>query len=104
MGRIDSKPDEKLELSLPLNLCMSPKHSKGDLHITYGDTAVSFTAGKGDEKHKIMEIIACIGGGIEIQDKLTEETWFLSFMDIAEAYRPMQLERIKAEEKTNGTA
>ena len=95
MERIDSKPDEKLELSIPIKLSLSPKYSKGNIHLTFGDTGVSFSAGEGEGKEKIMEIIACIGGGIEIQDKLTEETWFLSFMDIAEAYRPIQLERIK---------
>jgi hypothetical protein len=95
--RIDSKPDEKLELSIPLKLCMSPKYSKGNFHLTFGDTSVKVTTGEGDEKKNIMTIIACIGGGIEIQDDLTEETWFLSFMDIAEAYRPIQLERIKDE-------
>jgi hypothetical protein len=95
--RIDGKPDEKLELSLPFKLCMSPKYSKGNMHITFSDVSVKVTTGEGDEEKKIMTIIACIGGGIEIQDDLTEETWFLSFMDIAEAYRPIQLERMKDE-------
>jgi hypothetical protein len=95
--RIDSKPDEKLELSLPFKLSLSPKYSKGNIHLTFGDTAVNFSIGEGDEKKEIMTIIACIGGGIEIQDELTEETWFLSFIDIADAYRPIQLERAKNE-------
>jgi hypothetical protein len=53
---------------------------------------------KRENQEHIMTVIGCLGGGLEIQDRLTGDHWFISFLDIANAYRPTQLERVEENE------
>lgn len=108
--RIEGAPEERILLEIPAKLCLSPKYTKGSLHMTFGDVGSEIYVPKetelpdvdaepGEEqKEHIMTVIGCLGGGLEIQDRLTGEHWFISFLDIANAYRPTQLERVEESE------
>ena len=94
MEKIDAKPNEVLHIAVPIKLTMSPKYAKGNLHITFGDVGNDIFLGEDDDREPIMTILGCLGGGVEIQDKLTNETWFLSFKHIADSYRHIQVNRV----------
>lgn len=86
--------------STPLNLRMD--YSKGmmdqyggaSLHMTMA--SVIITSGKCSEKNSIGEINCIIGGGLEIQDLVREETWVLTCEELWKAYS-------KARENCNET-
>jgi len=75
------KKGDTLELNIPAVVCFAPP-GPGTMHFLIADTHA--TVSRGDEE--IGHVSGCIGGGIEIQDKRTRVTFFISTEAIWLAY------------------
>ena len=81
----ETEADRTIDLKMKARCTFDPNRKKNKLHMTFADTTVTVTVSDKDDK-ELGKICACIGGGIEIRDAETEETWFISSRQLWEAY------------------
>lgn len=75
--------DEEITLVVKAKLTYSPRRSENVLHMKFGDTTMDVTA----DGKKLGSVAACIGGGVEMQDSTTQETWTMDFRDLWYAFQ-----------------
>ena len=74
---------ERLRVTVELELCFDPGRKKNKMHMTLADTSVSVSV----DDNEVGEICACLGGGVEVQDRLSGKTWFLSSLSLWTGFR-----------------
>ena len=67
---IDGHPSEEIVLTVTAELTCSPRYARNTLHMKYEPCDVSDGAG-----NRLGSISPCVGGGIELHDEATGETW-----------------------------
>ena len=84
-NKIEGKPTEEVSiLGLKAKCTMSPEYTKGTIGMAMNDTSVLISEDTGEQ---IGEIVACLGGGIQINDKRTSKLYRISPLDLWNAFQ-----------------
>lgn len=79
--KIDDFPSGEIAITVPLRLTSSPRYSRGNLHMKYEMAEVT------QDGKPIGSIAPCVGGGIELHDEASGESWFMNIADLWEAFQ-----------------
>lgn len=83
MSRLyEGKPTEKVILSVEAEVINDPEYSRGTMHMRFQNTYVGIKQGE----KLVGEICGCLGGGVEVTDKKSDKSYYISAGSIWEAF------------------
>jgi hypothetical protein len=87
--RKEGLPTEKIILSVEAIVTIDPEYLSGNMHLTFQDCSAEVRQGLSGREGKpelIGEIVGCLGGGVEINDKKSGKTYYISAGALWEAF------------------
>lgn len=83
------KPTEEATLIVRAVVTIDPEYSDGSMHMTFQDCCAEVREGlpgRDGKPELIGEVIGCLGGGVEINDRKSGKTYFISAKSLWEAF------------------
>jgi hypothetical protein len=101
----EEKDKSKQKITIPMEISYDPDRKKNFLHIRFAECCITV---KNDEE-EIGRIESCIGGGVELRDKEDGKTYYMSSINMWNAFcdflgkpdNKIDKEKLKEEKEKN---